>query len=68
MLKCFTVAALVAITGVGLHASWPQPKADIIQRVNMKCGFKPFPPFGCQVGPCICDSSGRSCEWQMICR
>lgn len=43
------------------------PAADV-HKVNFSCGFKPFPPFGCQVGPCTCDSTGRNCQWQMICR
>lgn len=43
------------------------PATDV-HKVNFSCGFKPFPPFGCQVGPCICDSAGRNCQWQMICR
>tara|TARA_B100001173_G_scaffold300069_1_gene299236 strand:+ start:515 stop:841 length:327 start_codon:yes stop_codon:yes gene_type:complete len=34
---------------------------------SMKCGFKPFPPFGCKIGRCMCDSNGRNCKWEVIC-
>ena len=33
-----------------------------------KCGFKPFPPFGCKVSHCACDSSGNNCSWQFVCK
>lgn len=36
--------------------------------VNLACGIPPIPPIGCRVGPCICDQSGRYCQWQFICR
>ena len=35
--------------------------------MSWKCGFKPFPPFGCKVGSCVCDSTGNNCEWTFIC-
>ena len=34
---------------------------------SFKCGFKPFPPFGCKVGRCICDSNGQNCKWEIVC-
>ena len=39
-----------------------------MMKVNMACGFKPFPPLGCQVGACVCDQNGNNCQWTMICR
>ena len=38
----------------GIYSSWA-------------CGFKPFPPFGCEIGRCVCDSDGRNCEWEIVC-
>lgn len=43
------------------------PNASLIRVQNMSCGFAPFPPFGCKVGPCVCDQSGRNCQYQFIC-
>lgn len=40
---------------------------DNFKKVNMQCGFKPFPPMGCVVGACVCDQSGRNCQWTFIC-
>ena len=34
---------------------------------SFKCGFKPFPPFGCKIGRCICDRNGQNCEWEVVC-
>lgn len=39
-----------------------------MMKVNMSCGFPPFPPIGCQVGACVCDQNGNNCRYQMICR
>jgi hypothetical protein len=39
-----------------------------MMQVSMRCGFKPFPPFGCTVGACVCDQNGNNCQWTMICR
>jgi hypothetical protein len=49
-----------------MHSAPPQ--ASMIERVNMNCGFAPFPPMGCRVGPCVCDQYGRNCQWTFICR
>ena len=32
------------------------------------CGFAPFPPFGCRVGACVCDSTGQNCQYTFICK
>ncbi len=32
-----------------------------------QCGFAPFPPPGCRVGPCVCDQTGQNCQWTFIC-
>jgi len=32
---------------------------------NMRCGIKPIPPIGCQVGYCQCDVNG--CRWVFNC-
>jgi len=37
-------------------------------KVNMACGFPPFPPFGCRVGPCMCNKNGANCQWTFICK
>lgn len=37
------------------------------KKVNLQCGFKPFPPMGCVVGSCVCDQNGRNCQWTFIC-
>jgi hypothetical protein len=66
-----TVIMTAIVLVVGLGTTQPPSTRGLsphVQKTNFKCGFKPFPPFGCQVGPCICDSSGNNCEWQMICR
>lgn len=34
---------------------------------SFQCGFKPFPPLGCKIGRCICDSRGQNCYWETIC-
>jgi hypothetical protein len=34
---------------------------------SMSCGFAPFPPLGCKVGSCVCDSRGQNCHWTFIC-
>lgn len=31
------------------------------------CGFKPFPPLGCKIGPCVCDANGKNCQYVVIC-
>tara|TARA_R110000868_G_scaffold190125_3_gene433740 strand:+ start:116 stop:307 length:192 start_codon:yes stop_codon:yes gene_type:complete len=36
-------------------------------KAQFGCGFAPFPPFGCRVGPCVCDQAGQNCQWQIIC-
>jgi hypothetical protein len=36
--------------------------------VNFSCGLPPIPPMGCQLGPCVCDQTKTSCQWQFICR
>ena len=43
-------------------------KEGSMMKVNMSCGFKPFPPLNCQVGACICDQNGNNCQWTFICR
>jgi hypothetical protein len=44
------------------------PQASMIERVNLACGIPPIPPIGCRVGQCVCDQSGRFCQWQFVCR
>lgn len=39
-----------------------------LHKTNMSCGFRPFPPFGCKVGPCVCDQYGNNCQWTFICK
>ena len=34
---------------------------------SFQCGIAPIPPLGCRVGACVCDQSGRNCQWQMVC-
>lgn len=50
--------------------NWGLPNVDsrYLKPVNMSCGFKPFPPLGCVVGACVCDSSGNNCQWVMVCK
>jgi hypothetical protein len=43
-------------------------KEGSMMKVNMYCGFKPFPPLGCQVGACVCDQNGNNCQWTFVCR
>jgi hypothetical protein len=31
------------------------------------CGYPPYPPYGCKVGPCVCDEKGQNCHYIMIC-
>ena len=45
----------------------PPPMTPIIKAQNINCGFKPFPPIGCKVGPCVCDQTGMRCQWTFIC-
>lgn len=35
---------------------------------NIKCGIRPITPLGCSKSNavCVCDSSGRECEWIFI--
>ena len=53
---------LFAISGLGGGNQTPAPLP-----VSLKCGIEPIPPIGCEVGPCVCDSRGKNCEWQFIC-
>lgn len=39
-----------------------------IKVASLKCGLRPIPPLGCQVGACVCDRSGYNCQWTFICR
>ncbi len=34
---------------------------------SMRCGFKPFPPLGCKIGPCVCDANGNNCQYVVLC-
>jgi len=38
------------------------------QQGSAKCGFPPFPPFGCKVGDCVCDQFGQNCHWTFVCK
>lgn len=38
-----------------------------LHQVSLKCGLKPLPPLGCEVGACVCDSRGQNCKWTFIC-
>ena len=33
-----------------------------------KCGYPPYPPYGCKVGACVCDGQGQNCQWTFICK
>jgi hypothetical protein len=35
---------------------------------SIACGLPPLPPLGCVLGPCVCDSDGKDCHYEMICR
>ena len=43
------------------------PMMPIGSHVNMACGLAPLPRIGCRVGACVCDASGQSCNYQMVC-
>lgn len=46
----------------------PPPNASLIRvQGNMSCGFAPFPPLGCKVGPCVCDQNRQNCHYEFIC-
>lgn len=38
-----------------------------IKLASFKCGIAPIPPLGCRVGSCVCDASGRNCQWTFVC-
>lgn len=31
-----------------------------------RCGYEPYSPYGCKLGPCVCDASGN-CQWTFVC-
>lgn len=57
--------AMFAATAGGTTAP-PAPNKTLIP-VNINCGIPPIPPIGCKVGACMCDQSGRHCEWTFVC-
>jgi len=59
------IAALVMAGGVIGTADLPQTR---ITKANLSCGIPPIPPVGCKVGACLCDSTGRNCQWTFACR
>lgn len=39
-----------------------------LQKVNISCGYPPYPPYGCKLGACVCDQNGRNCHWTFECK
>jgi hypothetical protein len=53
------------LDGVNVSNSWID--GSFIKTQNINCGLPPLPPLGCRVGPCVCDQTGRRCQWTFIC-
>jgi hypothetical protein len=59
---------LVALAGAIMWAT--SASAELILTpipVNIQCGIPPIPPIGCEVGDCVCDSSGSRCHYEFVC-
>ena len=59
------ICAQSSISAENQQSEKPDGSFDV---ASYKCGFKPFPPFGCKVGACICDRNGNNCRWTFVCR
>lgn len=63
-------AIVTVLAALSLSASTgPAAPAEEVapMQSSINCGFAPFPPFGCRVGACVCDSYGQNCRWTFIC-
>lgn len=65
-MRVILTALLASLTAFASADELPMSKLPKLA-YNLNCGLKPLPPIGCQVGACVCDASGTSCQWTFIC-